>query len=203
MLSCPQSMNLLETFWDSYLMTPVYLVLLYHSYHFLLFWEDPTLRHIFQSFWPKSRCTCRQNIQCLIFIRTVVDTARQALLFKFCVYHIGPLCSPQFQSFRFAPVGGGNSIKHIVSIFVSDALSILVQMINSVLFGSPGSIRIQRPDWHHDMKMWIYCSSFKFKGLCTCPVVSSYKRPYSRYQSIGPGDQSVGYVVRASAIISS
>ena len=41
-------------------MTPVYLVLLYHSYHFLLFWEDPTLRHILcniggavLSFWPE------------------------------------------------------------------------------------------------------------------------------------------------------
>lgn len=43
-------------------------------------------------------------------------------------------------------------------MFVSNALSILVQMINSVLFGSPGSIRIQRPDWHHDMKMWILYS---------------------------------------------
>ena len=100
----------------------------------------------------------RQNIQCLIFIRTVVDTARQALLLKFCVYHIGPLFPPQFQSFRFSPICGGNSIKHIVSMFVSNALSILVQMINSVLFGSPGSIRIQRPDWHHDMKMWILYS---------------------------------------------
>lgn len=90
--------------------------------------------------------------------KCTVNTTRQALLFKFCVYHMGPLCPPQFQSFRFAPIGGGNSIKHIVSMLVSDTLSILVQMINSVLFGSPGSIRIQRPYWHHDMKMWILYS---------------------------------------------
>lgn len=69
-----------------------------------------------------------------------------------------PIVLATVPKYPVCPVGGGNSIKHIVSIFVSDALSILVQMINSVLFGSPGSIRIQRPDWHHDMKMWILYS---------------------------------------------
>ena len=70
------------------------------------------------------------------------------------------------QSFWLPPVGSGNSIKHIISMLVSDALPILVQVINPVLLGSPCSIRIQRADWHQDMKMRVL-DSFPFRIVHT------------------------------------
>ena len=49
----------------------------------------------------------------------------------------GPRLAPFLQCFRSAPIGGGNSVEHIVASLVPDTVAVLVQHIDSMLFGVP------------------------------------------------------------------
>ena len=95
----------------------------------------------------------RKLLHALTLVAAVVDTAFQPFLGKSSIAHCRPLFPPMFQRFRFAPVRGGDSVKHIVSCFIPYALPVFIQEIFPPLLVAPCPIRQQGADGTHDMKM--------------------------------------------------
>ena len=68
-----------------------------------------------------------QLVNTLPFIAAVINPAVQFFFSKFLIAQISPCLPPMLQSIGTAPIGSRNGVKHIVSCFIPDALTMLVQ----------------------------------------------------------------------------
>ncbi len=68
-------------------------------------------------------------VDALSLIAAVVNPAVQFLFCKLLIAQISPRLPPMLQGVGTAPVGGRHSIENIVSCFIPDALTMLVQQI--------------------------------------------------------------------------
>ena len=57
---------------------------------------------------------------------------------------------------RQAPVGSGNGIENILAVLVSDTISVLVQLVNSVLLEAPFSVFLDGTDRAKNMEVWVW-----------------------------------------------
>lgn len=93
-------------------------------------------------------------VNALSLIAAVVDPAIQ-FLFCILIAQISPRLPPMLQGVWTAPIGSRHSVEHIVSYFITDALSLLVKQIFPPLLVAPSAVFIQRTDRTHDMKVGI------------------------------------------------
>ena len=94
-------------------------------------------------------------VDALSLIAAVVNPAVQFLFCKLLIAQISPRLPPMLQGVGTAPVGGRHSIENIVSCFIPDALTMLVQQIFPPLLVAPSAVFIQRTDGTHDMEVGI------------------------------------------------
>ena len=112
----------------------------------------------------RSLMDSRQLLHALTLVAAVVDAAIQPFFGKSSIAHCRPLFPPMFQRFRFTPVRGGDSVEHIISCFIPDALPVFIQEIFPPLFAAPFPIRQQGTDRTHDMKMRVGNAAISLVG---------------------------------------
>ena len=97
----------------------------------------------------------RKEIQSYVDIRTMIHPLRYAFLLKSFIDLLRPVCSPGLKCLRISPVGILYGIEDIIPVFIFHPFSIFIKYILTMLFISPGAVRIQRSHGYKHMDMRI------------------------------------------------
>ena len=84
----------------------------------------------------------RKLVNALSLIAAVVDPAVQFLFCKLLIAQVSPRLPPMLQGVGTAPIGSRYGIKHIISCFITDTLTMLVKQIFPSLLITPSAVFI-------------------------------------------------------------
>ena len=106
----------------------------------------------------------------------MINSAIQSFFFKFAVDKLRPFFTPFLQGFRSAPIGCRHRNKIPLAIFFFNALTVFIQIVNSMLLCSPGSILVQRTNGNQHMKMGIGYVVLIFSRQMKCKIYNHARR---------------------------